>query len=148
MKNLSIALAAILVLTLSTLGTAEAQRKGGMPEAQKQRQTSTQHRAGPRKSQHAAAGRQIRQHGRWHDPRHSPRSSKRIWRMKGKHHRAKRGYGRHGRFHRGFHRGFRQPRRHYPHAYRIYPVYEQPPSRSLGIDVETKDFRFSVNRSE
>ena len=31
---------------------------------------------------------------------------------------------------------------------RIYPVYEQSPSRSLGIDVETEDFRFSVNRSE
>ncbi|NCF28230.1 MAG: hypothetical protein GWP69_12665 [Gammaproteobacteria bacterium] len=152
MKNFSIALAAILALTLSTLGTAEAQRKDGRHQAQKQRQTSTQHRAGGRKFQHAAPGRQARQHGRWHNPRRLHRSSKAHWRMKGRHYRAKPGYRRHQRFHRGyqrrFYRGFRQPRRHHRYVRRIYPVYEQSPGHSLGLDIETEGFRFHVNKSE
>jgi hypothetical protein len=144
MKNLGIALAVILALTLTTLATAEAQSKGRRHEAQKQRQTATQHRAAPRKFKHAAGGRQARHHGRWQDPRRLSRSSKRAWRMKGKHYRAKRGYAKHRRFHRGFHR----PRRHNAHLHRIYPVYEQYSSHSMGLEIETEDFRFSVNRSE
>ncbi len=71
------------------------------------------------------------------------RSSRRIWRKKGHRYRAKSGY----RKHRYFHGGFRRPRRHHRHVYRVYPVYEQPPNYSFGLDIETEDFRFSVNES-
>ena len=53
MKHFGIVLAAILALTLGTLGTAAAQPKGGRDGAQKQRHTSSQHRGGTRKFQHA-----------------------------------------------------------------------------------------------
>ncbi len=70
-------------------------------------------------------------------------SNKRIWRMKGNRYRVKPGY----RKQRYFHGGFRRPRRHHRRVYRVYPVYEQPPSHSFGLEVETEDFRFSVNES-
>ncbi len=186
MRNVSIALTIIATLTLSALGTAEAQNKGRRDGAHKQSPTSMQHRASPRKFQHAVDRRQARQHGRtrqgWksgrlnrkqvarlhrnqkhinkmerrfradgHYTRHEPRrmgraldrSSKRIWRMKGNRYRAKPGY----RKHRYFHGGFRRPRRHHRHGYRVHPVYEQPTSHSFGLEVETEDFRFSVNES-
>ncbi len=186
MRNVSIALTVIAALTLGALGTAEAQNKGRRDGAHKQRPTSMQHRASPRKFQHAVDRRQARQHPRirqgWqsgrlnrkqvarlhrnqkhinkmdrrfradgHYTRHEPRrmgraldrSSKRIWRMKGNRYRAKPGY----RKHRYFHGGFRRPRRHHRHGYRVYPVYEQPPSHSFGLEIETEDFRFNVNES-
>jgi hypothetical protein len=75
--------------------------------------------------------------------------------MKGKHYRgATRGYRQHRRIHRGFrqqrryYRGFRHPRRHGPRVRRIYPVYEQSTGPSFGFDIETQDFRFSINKSE
>lgn len=89
------------------------------------------------------------------------RSSKRIWRMKGQRH-GKYGHGRygHGRYgayapkyrvkpRRRGHRHFRghHPRRHHRHVEHVYPVYDASPAHSLGLDIETKDFRFSVNKS-
>ncbi len=143
MKNVSIALTVIAALTLGALGTAEAQNKGRRDGAHKQRSTSMQHRASPRKFQHAVDPRQARQHERRRMGRALGHSNKRIWRMKGNRYRAKPGY----RKHRYFHRGLRRPRRHHRHAYRLYPVYEQPPNYSFGLEIETEDFRFSVNES-
>lgn len=155
MKNFSIVLAAILALTLSSVGTAAAQPKGARDGAQKQRHLSGQQRAGSRKSQYARGGHDTRRYTRWHEPRRHPRVNKRIWRMKGKHYRgATRGYRQHRRLdrsfrqHRRYHRGFRHPRRHSPRVHRIYPVYEQSTGPSLGFDIETKDFRFSINKSQ
>lgn len=77
-------------------------------------------------------------------------SSKRIWRMKGKRYgrrgdyrpkyRVKRDYRRRGH-HRGHH-GHHGQRVEY-----VYPPYDDSPAESLGLDIETKDFRFSVNKS-
>ena len=64
MRNLSIALTVIAALTLGALGTAEAQNKARRDGAHKQRSTSMQHRASPRKFQHAVDRRQARQHAR------------------------------------------------------------------------------------
>ncbi len=74
-----------------------------------------------------------------HYPRHQrrrigralDRSSKRIWRMKGNRYRANPGY----RKHRYFHGGFRRPRRHHRHVYRVYPVYGRPPSHSFRLEI-------------
>jgi hypothetical protein len=71
------------------------------------------------------------------------RASKRIWRMKGKHYRARPGY----RGHRNFKHSYRRPYIHQPRVHRVYPVYEDAPARSLGVDIETEAFRFSVNKS-
>ena len=77
------------------------------------------------------------------------RSSKRIWRMKHNRHAWKPGYRKHRR-HRG---GFRRPyrfHRHYRHGYRHYPlipVHEVSPGYSRGLEIETPEFRFSVNAS-
>jgi len=75
------------------------------------------------------------------------RSSKRIWRIKGNRYRPKPGYRKHRHFHR---RGFR-PHRHHRRVYRVYPRYKHFPGHSLGhslgLDVEAKDFRISVNKS-
>ena len=78
-------------------------------------------------------------------------SSKRIWRMKGKR------YGRRGahrpkyRVKRDFRkRGHYRDHRRGHHGHRVeyvYPVYDESPAESLGLDIETKDFRFSVNKS-
>jgi len=89
-------------------------------------------------------------------------ASQRIWRMKGRHqaprhgyrqHTPRHGYRKHGQFYRGNHRS----RAHHPHVrrihrvYRVYPVsepvYEDAPTRSLGLEVETEQFRFSINKS-
>ena len=53
--------------------------------------------------------------------------------------------------HRGHYRRLHGPI-HRPHGYyrpvkRFYPVYESSPSHSLGLEVETEDFRFSVHES-
>lgn len=74
-----------------------------------------------------------------HYPRHQrrrmgralDRSSKRIWRIKGNRYRANPGY----RKHRYFHGGFRRPRRHQRHVYRVYPVYGRPPSYSFRLEI-------------
>lgn len=122
MKNVSIVLAAILALTLTTFGTAAAQPKGGRDGAQKQRHTSSQQRAASRETRDAAGGRDTGRHSVWHDPRRSPHFNKRIWRMNGKYHRwAKRDFCQQRRFH----RGFRHPRVHVPRVQRTYPVYAQ-----------------------
>lgn len=71
------------------------------------------------------------------------RASKRIWRMRGKHHRPRAGY----RKHRRFAHSYRRPYAHHPRVHRLYPVYEEAPARSLGVDIETEAFRFSVNKS-
>jgi hypothetical protein len=63
--------------------------------------------------------------------------------MKGNRYRAKPGY----RKHRYFQGGFRRPRHHNRYVYRVYPVYEQPPSHSFGLEIETEDFRFGMNES-
>ena len=145
MKNFSIVLAAILALTLGSVGTAAAQPKGGRDGAQKQRHTSSQQRAGTQKFQHATGGRHGARQGRWHDPRRSPRMNKRIWRMHGKRHRwAKRGF----RQHRRYHRGLRHPRVHVPRVYRTYPVYEQSFSPSVGFEIETPEVRVRVHKSQ
>jgi len=80
-------------------------------------------------------------------------ASQRIWRMKGKQRAPRHGY----RQHRPSYRDYRHPRRAHPHVrrihrvYRVYPVsepvYEDAPTRSLGLDIETEQFRFSVNKS-
>ena len=81
------------------------------------------------------------------------RSSKRIWRMKGKHYRRHGGYRprfrvKHGFRKRGHYRGHsHHSRGHHRHVEHVYPVYDDTPARSLGVDVETKDFRFRVNKS-
>lgn len=67
--------------------------------------------------------------------------------MKHKRHWAKRHYRKHRRFHGRVHPphpAYRPVYRAYPVA---YPVYEDSPSRSLGFDIETEGFRFSVNKS-
>jgi hypothetical protein len=47
---------------------------------------------------------------------------------------------------RGHYRGHR--RGHHGHRVEyVYPVYDDSPAESLGLDIETKDFRFSVNKS-
>jgi len=186
MRNVSMVLTVIVALTLGTLGTAEADSKGRRGGAHKQGSTSVQHRASPRRFQHAVDRRQVRQHARIRQGlkggrlnrkqvarlhrnqkhinkmqrrfradgritrgerrrmgRALDRSSKRIWRMKGNRYRAKPGY----RKHRYFHGGFRRLRRHHKRIYRLYPVYEQSPSHSFGLEVETEEFRFSVNES-
>ena len=81
------------------------------------------------------------------------RSSKRIWRMKGKHYwrhggyrprfRVKHGFRKHGHYLGHSHHS----RRHHRHVEHVYPVYDDTPAHSLGLDIETKDFRFSVNKS-
>ena len=145
MKSFSIVLAAILALTLSTFGTAQAQPKGGRDGAQKQRHTSSQQRGGTRKFQHAIPGRHAGRHTRWHDPRRSQRVNKRIWRMHGKRHRwAKRSF----RQQRRYHRGFRHPRAHVPRVHRTYPVYEQFSSPSVGFEIETPEVRVKLHKSE
>lgn len=78
-------------------------------------------------------------------------SSKRIWRMKGKRYgrrgaykpkyRVKRDFRRRGHY-RNHHRGHHGHRVEY-----VYPVYDEAPAESLGLDIETKDFRFRVNKS-
>lgn len=83
------------------------------------------------------------------------RSSKRIWRMKGKRYGKHRGHrprfrvkdGWRGKRHyRGHGRHFRR-HHHRRHVQYVYPVYDDRPAHSLGVDIETKDFRFSVNKS-
>lgn len=80
------------------------------------------------------------------------RSGKRIGRMK---HGEPRRWNRHHRYYR-WHRSaqrhwhpHRGPalRRHPVVEKHVYPIYQEAPSHSLGVDVETKDFRFSVNKS-
>jgi hypothetical protein len=78
-------------------------------------------------------------------------SSKRIWRMKGKRHGRYGAYGPKYRFkpgfkRRGYHRGHFS-RRHSRQVEYVYPAYDESPADSLGLDIETKDFRFSVNKS-
>ena len=145
MKNFGIVLAAILALTLGTLGTAAAQPKGGRDGAQKQRHTSSHQRGGTRKFQHAIPGRHAGRHTRWHDPRRSHRVNKRIWRMHGKRYRgAKRSF----RQPRRYHRGFRHPRVHVPRVHRTYPVYEQSVSPSVGFEIETPEVRVKLHKSQ
>ena len=74
------------------------------------------------------------------------RSGKRIWRMKGGHKRHWKGHRRYYRWHRAK-RPHWHPRYHRRIEQHVYPVYQEAPSRSLGVDVETKDFRFRVNKS-
>jgi len=188
MRNVGIALTVIVALTLGALGTAEAQNKGRHDGARKQRPTSMQQGASPRKFQRTVDRRQARQRARirqgWKsgslngkqvarlrrnqkhlnkmerrfraDGRYSrherrrmgralDRSSERIWRIKGNRHRAKPGYGYWND--RYFHGGFHRPRRHHRQVYRAYPVYEQAPSYSFGLGIETEEFRFSMNES-
>lgn len=87
-------------------------------------------------------------------------SSKRIWRMKHNRHGGyrghgwhrghkhghgwKRGHGKHRRFHRHFRHGPRWPHRYRGHVQHVYPVYDDSPVHSHGLEVETPDFRFKV----
>ena len=70
-------------------------------------------------------------------------SSKRIRRMKRNPHTWK---PRH-RYYRHPRRGFHRPYGYYRPVHRLYPVYGSSPSQSFGLEVETEDFRFSVNES-
>ena len=71
------------------------------------------------------------------------RSSKRIWRMKHNRHTRKPRY----RHYRHFRPGFHKPHGYYGPVNGYYPAAEPSPSHSLGLDVETEEFRFSVNKS-
>jgi hypothetical protein len=164
MKNLSITLAVIGALTLGALGTAQARdRDRG---AYKQRPAAVHQRAAPRKFQRAVDHRQAKQRGRIRQGIHSGalnhkqvarmrnqqrriikhklhRANKRIWRMKGKHYR-------HAPVHRKqrrFQQYFGQVHAPHGHVQHVYPVYQEAPSESLGLDIETEEFRFSVNKS-
>jgi hypothetical protein len=149
MKNYPIVFAVIAALTLGVLGTAQARDAGQRHGAQKHRPAAVQHRAGPRRSKHAIDRHHVRQHARGFGKRAHARPGKRIWRMKARRHWARRHYGhyRHYGKHRRFHRGRPAPHRFHRRPARAYPVYLDSPSRSLGVDVETRDFRFSVNKS-
>jgi len=74
-------------------------------------------------------------------------SRERIWRMKGKR------YRRHGAYRPKYRvkPGFRKHGHHRGHHARkveyVYPAYDESPAENLGLDIETKDFRFSVNKS-
>ncbi len=187
MKNLAIALAIVAALTVTTLPAADAQSKGRRDGAFAQRHAPAQHRAGPRRFQHAVDRRQARQHARirhgWRsgalsrkelsrlrrDQRRIGRlerrfgadghysrperhvlkralkhSSKRIWRMK---HNYRAGRP-HFRKHKRFHRHFRRPYRHRWPVYHVYPLHEFSPGYSRALEIETRDFRFSVNATE
>jgi len=71
------------------------------------------------------------------------RANKRIWRMKGNHYR----HAPVHRKHRRFQQYFGQVHAPHAHVQRVYPVYQEAPSESLGLDIETEEFRFSVNKS-
>lgn len=64
MKNFAIVIAAIAALVMGPLSSADAQGKGRRDGAQRQRHANVQHRAGPRKFQHAVDRRQAGQRGR------------------------------------------------------------------------------------
>ncbi len=76
MRKASIALTVIAALTLGALGTAEAQNKGRRDGAHKQKSTSMQHRASPRKFQRPGDRRQARQHTRLRQGWQSGRSNR------------------------------------------------------------------------
>lgn len=71
-------------------------------------------------------------------------SSKRIWRMKHNHRAGRPYYKKHKRFH----RHFRRPYRHRGPVYHVYPVQDSSPGYSRALEIETRDFRFSVNATE
>lgn len=147
MKNFTIALAVIAALTLGALGTAQARDAGQRHGAHKRSHAIMQHRADTRRFKHAVDRRHVRQHARGVERRAHGHPGKRIWRMKHKRHWVKRHYRKHRRFHGRVHPphpAYRPVYRAYPVA---YPVYEDSPSRSLGFDIETEGFRFSVNKS-
>lgn len=134
MKNTMIALAAISVLTLGALGSAEARDQGRGHGAQTRTHAPAQHRAGPINAHRGA------------EPAHRAGhvgAGKRFWRAKGVHYRA-----RPGRWQlRRVHRSVRWRHRPGPGGYHAHRAYASP-GRSLGVDIETEGFRFSVNKSE
>ena len=71
MKNFAIAVALVAALTAATLSTAEAQGKNHRDGAHRQGHASMQHRANPRKFQHALDRRQARQRARIRNGRHT-----------------------------------------------------------------------------
>jgi len=142
MRNVSIALTVIAALTLGALGTAEAQNKGRRDGAHKQRSTSMQHRASPRKFQHAVGRRQARQHARirqgWRSGRLNRKQVARLHRNQrhiNKMQRRFRADSYYPRKHRYFHGDFRRPRPHHRRVYRVYPVYEQPRNHSFVLKI-------------
>lgn len=150
MKNFGIVLAVIAALTMGAMSTADAQGKGRRDGAHKQRNTSVQHRAGPRNSGRAVDRRHTRKdaHMRHGGKRGYHRPDKRVWRMK--HHRRawKRGYRKHQRYdhryQRPYRHDFRRPHRRRGHVYQVRPVYDSSPEYSHGLEVETEEFRFKV----
>lgn len=74
-------------------------------------------------------------------------SSKRIWRMKSKHYRRHGAYRLKYRVKPGFRKHGHRRGHHARQVEYIYPSYDESPAESLGLDIETKDFRFSVNKS-
>lgn len=144
MKNYTMALAVIGALTLGGPGPAEARDKGQGHGVQMQTQAAMQHRAGSRNEQHATHRPRVKQYARALHKRVHARASKRIWRMKARHYRAKPGYWHHRRLQ----HSFRGPHHRGHQVDRAYPVYEDSTGHSLGVDIETEGFRFSVNKSE
>jgi hypothetical protein len=108
-----------------------------------QTQAAMQHRAGSLKEQRAAHRPRVNQYARALHKRVHARASKRIWRRKARHYRAKPGYWHHRRLH----QSFRGPHHRGHQVDRAYPVYEDSTGHSLGVDIETEGFRFSVNKS-
>lgn len=132
MKSTMIALAAISALTLGALGSAAARDKAHAPGAHKRAQVAAPHRAGPINARraHALPGRAHAHPG------------KRNWRMQGRHYRMRPGWWRH----RPVHRSPRWRHRPGPWVQRAYPAHEGT-ERGLGVEIETREFRFSANKS-
>ena len=143
MKNTMIALAAISALTLGAFTSAEARDQGRGHGAQRSTHAPARHQSAPVNAHHGSARMQARRHAPALAGRAHPRADRRFHRVRGNHYRVRPGHWRARRVH----RSLRWRHRPGPWVYHAYPVY-QSPSRSLGLDIETDGFRFSVNKSE
>lgn len=147
MKKYPIALAVVAALALGAAGVAEARDGNARHGAHVD--------AGPR---HHAAPRGFQRGFRRGFQGGYQRGFKGGFQggfQRGFRHGVKRGHYRHR--HGGHWRRYHLRRHFYRHGHpwrphhlvvrQVYPVYVEPPSHSLGFEVETKDFRFSVNKS-
>jgi len=134
MKNLGVTLTLAATLAVGALSTGEVEAKGRRDGAHAQRHVGAQHhRAGPRKhamKRHAAEHR-LRAHQRL-------RAAKRFSRVKPHHRRSFRPR------HRPYVRRFHRPQRRVRH---IHVVPDYAPAYSRALEIETNEFRFSVNAS-
>ncbi len=147
MRNLSIALTVIAALTLGALGTAEAQNKGRRDGAHKQRSTSMQHRASPRKFQHAVGRRQARQHASirqgWRSGRLNRKQVARLHRNQRHINKMERRFRADGHYPRQERRRMGRALGHSNkriwrmkgNRYRVYPVYGRPARYRLRLEI-------------